>query len=196
MTIDRLSPYAKYWVFLCFLCKSFANRDYSALIFNYEKTHRISKFSIKPFRTISIRYLSVFLLNLKLTIMFNWKYIFVSTGLFWSAMICFASCGSHFSSFFFSVISVNAWQGLKSWYTITMAFGLASQAQAKNHLWGQLSVLDANQLDEYQYIEVCSASNCFLFMWASFLRIDIIFRTFQACQCQSSASFDSVHWWR
>ena len=30
-----------------------------------------------------------------------------------------------------SVISVNAWQGLKSWYTITMAFGLASQAQAK-----------------------------------------------------------------
>ena len=76
--------------FFCFLCKSFANRDYSALIFNYEKVHRISKFSIKPFRTISIRYLSVFLLNLKLTIMFNWKYIFVSTGLFWSALICFA----------------------------------------------------------------------------------------------------------
>ena len=101
MTIDRLSPYAKNRVFLCFLCKSFANRDYSALIFNYEKTHRISKFSIKPFCTISIRYLSVFLLNLKLTIMFNWKYIFVSTGLFWSALICFASCGSHFSSVFF-----------------------------------------------------------------------------------------------
>ena len=102
MTIDRLSPYAKNRVFLCFLCKSFANRDYSALIFNHEKTHRISKFSIKPFRTISIRYLSVFLLNLKLTIMFNWKYIFVSTGLFWSALICFASCGSHFSSVFSS----------------------------------------------------------------------------------------------
>ena len=38
-----------------------------------------------------------------------------------------------FLGFFFSVISVNAWQGLKSWYTITMAFGLVSQAQAKNH---------------------------------------------------------------
>ena len=46
---------------------------------------------------------------------------------------------------FFLVISVNAWQGLKSWYTITMAFGLASQAQAKNYdfvfpcviLWAQ-----------------------------------------------------------
>ena len=57
--------------FLGFRCKSFANRDYSALIFNYEKAHQISKFSIKPFRTISIGYLSVFLLNLKLTIMFN-----------------------------------------------------------------------------------------------------------------------------
>ena len=76
MTIDLLSPYAKYRVFLCFLCKSFA------LIFNHEKAHRISKFSIKPFRTNSFRYLSVFLLNLKLTIMFNWKYIFCFHGPF------------------------------------------------------------------------------------------------------------------
>ena len=38
--------------------------------------------------------------KLKLNMMFNWKYIFVSTGLFWGALICFASCGSHFSSFF------------------------------------------------------------------------------------------------
>ena len=87
--------------FPLFSMQSFANRDYSALIFNYEKAHRISKFSIKPFRTISIRYLSVFLLNLKLTIMFNWKYIFVCTNLFWSALICFASCGSHFSFGYF-----------------------------------------------------------------------------------------------
>ena len=152
MTIDRLSPYAKYRVFLCFLCKSFANRDYSALIFNYEKAHRIS---IKPFRTISIRYLLVFLLNLKLTIMFNWKYIFVSTGLFWSALIRFASCGSHFSSvFFFSVISVNAWQGLKSWYTITMTFGLASQAQAKNKTTWKLKLRDLIPADPQRKVRI------------------------------------------
>ena len=124
MTIDRLSLYTKYRVFLCFGCKSFANWDYSALIFNYEKAHRISKFSIKPFRTIGIRYLSVFLLNLKLTIMFNWKYNFVRTF-------------PRFSVISIGAISINAWQGLKSWYTITMAFGLASQAQAKNRLKGQ-----------------------------------------------------------
>ena len=137
MTIDQLSPYAKYRVFLCFRCKSFANRDYSALIFNYEKVHRISKFSVKPFRTISIIYLSVFLLNLKLTIMFNWKYIFVSTGLFeahWYALQAVVRTFPRFSVISVRAISVNAWQGLKSWYTITMAFGLASQAQAKNHV--------------------------------------------------------------
>ena len=38
-----------------------------------------------------------------------------------------------FSVISVGAISVNAWQGLKSWYTITMAFGLASQAQAKNY---------------------------------------------------------------
>ena len=39
-----------------------------------------------------------------------------------------------FLVFFFSVISVNAWQGLKSWYTITMAFGL-EKTRPKTERW-------------------------------------------------------------
>ena len=38
-----------------------------------------------------------------------------------------------FSVISVGAISVKAWQGLKSWYTITMAFGLESQAQAKTY---------------------------------------------------------------
>ena len=120
--------------FSLFSMQTFCKQGLQRTNFQLWKNSSDLKVSIKRFRTISVRYLSVFLLNLKLTIMFSWKYIFVSTGLFWSALICFASCGSHFSSvFFFPIISVSAWQGLKSWYTIIMAFGLARQALAKNY---------------------------------------------------------------
>ena len=55
-------------------------------------------------------------------------------------MLCKLWFALFFGFFFFSVISVNAWQGLKSWYTITMAFGLASQAQANK---AELSVVSS-----------------------------------------------------
>ena len=130
MTIDRLSLYAKYRVFLCFLCKSFANRDYSALIFNYEKAHRISKFSIKPFRRlvsdifgVSFELEANYHVQMKIYFCFHWPFLKRID------MLCKLWFALFFGFFFFSVISVNAWQGLKSWYTIITAGNHVTQRQ-------------------------------------------------------------------